>query len=97
VFEEESRLQRIEVNAFMSCGLMRITIPSSVRWIASEAFCDCKSLREIIFEGIVPDVDVNSFLRCPIELIKMPRGMSLPNQDLPGGCRIEYICPDSDA
>jgi hypothetical protein len=96
VFEEGSKLRGIAAGAFRSCGLMRIAIPSSVKCIESEAFCDCESLREIVFEGIVPDVGVNSFLRCPVELIKIPHGMSLPNQDFLEERRIELIGPDSD-
>jgi hypothetical protein len=95
-FEEASRLQRIQSWTFMSSGLTRISLPSSVKSIGRQALSLCKSLREVVFEGIVPDVGQDLLLQCPVELIKMPHGMSLTDHVLPDGCRIEYICTDSD-
>jgi hypothetical protein len=51
VFESNSRLTRIESNAFASSSLQSIVIPSPVRILGSKCFSSCKSLLSISFES----------------------------------------------
>jgi hypothetical protein len=66
VFEEGSKLRRLERKAFMETGLTRISIPGSVEAIGEECFFGCESLREVVYEGRVPEIGENAFHRCPL-------------------------------
>jgi hypothetical protein len=50
-FESNSRLLRIESDAFSRSSLQSIVIPSSVEILGSSCFSECKSLSSISFES----------------------------------------------
>jgi hypothetical protein len=51
IFDDGSKLQRIEEAAFHWSGLKSIVIPSSVEILCSFCFAKCSSLESIIFEN----------------------------------------------
>ncbi len=38
-------------NTFMGCGLRRVKIPRSLKWIGENAFADCTELTDVVFYG----------------------------------------------
>jgi serine/threonine protein kinase len=91
IFENGSKLQRIEEQAFLDTGVKTIRIPSSVEFLGEYCFCVCESLYEVIFEGNVKVIQNNVFSQCDsLKCVKVPRGVNL-NYKFPEECRIEYI------
>jgi hypothetical protein len=50
IFEENSRLQKIDKWAFQKTGITEITIPAGVEEIGDECFWGCRNLRDVTFE-----------------------------------------------
>jgi len=74
-----SILTGIGNNAFSGCtGLVRITIPASVKSIGWTAFNGCTNLVRVTFQGRIAADDISS-------------GLSNP---LPGDLRSKYLAPD---
>ena len=58
-------LEKIDTQAFLGTSLRRITIPSSVMKIESEAFWNCPELEEVNICCPLSALDANVFYKCP--------------------------------
>jgi hypothetical protein len=74
IFEEGSRLTRIEEYAFSRRNLKKIEIPSSVEFIGENCFSHCKSLCEVIFRSIskLKRIEDWAFSVTPLRTITIP-------------------------
>jgi hypothetical protein len=74
IFEDGSRLERIEQLAFHKSGLDSIAIPSSVIVLGTEAFRGCKSLKSVIFENgsRLERIDESAFRESRLDSIVIP-------------------------
>jgi hypothetical protein len=66
MFEEGSKVRRLERRAFLCTDLEKVTIPASVEVIGEECFGCCGYLREVVYEGQVPSIAENAFRGCPL-------------------------------
>jgi serine/threonine protein kinase len=89
IFEKDSKLKRIDEEAFNSTGLKSVRIPATVEFIGEGCFCECKSLSGVIFEGNV-EIGKDAFDECPVKDVKVPVGIKL-NYPFAKDCRIEYV------
>ena len=70
-------------------NLQKITLPSSLKYISSEAFSSCKNLREIVFsdgmDGLV--IEEGAFRDCTaLETIRIPDGVTTLEDGAFAGC-----------
>ena len=64
VFEQGSRLERIERCCFDRCNLTKIVLPESVQYIGEFCFSDCLNLREVVIPRSVRKIDGFAFSHC---------------------------------
>lgn len=63
----------IGVSAFERCRyLTKVTFPETISTIASFAFKDCLRLKELVYLGTKPDVDLAAFDGCPLAVEPLP-------------------------
>jgi hypothetical protein len=76
-FESNSRLNRIESNAFSSSSLKSISIPRNVEILGSSCFSDCKSLSSISFESNsrLNRIESEVFRGSSLESISIPQNV----------------------
>lgn len=55
-------LERVEANAFIWVGLTEISLPASVQYVGSQAFC-CSNLEHAYVYGMATQFDWHAFLR----------------------------------
>jgi hypothetical protein len=74
-FENDSRLRRIESNAFDGTALGSITIPRSVEILCSSCFAYCGSLSSISFENDsqLRRIESDAFFSTALESITIPQ------------------------
>lgn len=59
-------LVRIDGGAFYGSGLQRVILPSSLKVLGQNAFCECSELEEIIVQDGLTVIDDYAFCRCPM-------------------------------
>lgn len=69
--------ERIGNHWFWGADIEKITIPASVLEIGTDAFCECKKLREVIFEegSRLEKIGQSCFYSARIRKIVIPRGV----------------------
>jgi hypothetical protein len=78
--------------AFYGSSLRSILIPKSVETMGLLCFYDCKSLREVTFEGRLK-TGWDIFEGCLLFAVRVPFGTGLSRFHLPKDCWIEYFWP----
>ena len=73
-FENDSKLQTIDIRAFLNSSILNITIPSSVTFIGEKAFYNCDELEWIVIpnDSKLRTIDKNAFAHTLIESIVIP-------------------------
>jgi hypothetical protein len=91
MFDEGSKLTRIEKNAFLRCSELRsICIPAGVESIGDSCFQSCKSLSQVIFEhgSRLARIGKRTFQGClSLESICIPAQIELLPIKCFAGCR----------
>jgi hypothetical protein len=87
-FESNSRLFRIESDAFANSSLQSIVIPSSVEILGSSCFGECESLSSISFESNsrLIRIESNAFSKSSLQSIVIPSSVEI----LGSSCFREY-------
>ena len=62
----------ISSNAFANATITKVTIPSTVYFIGSQAFYHCESLTEITLPEGLREISVSAFAGCPITSLTLP-------------------------
>lgn len=62
----------ISSNAFANATITKVTIPSTVYYIGSQAFYHCESLAEITLPEGLREISVSAFAGCPITSLTLP-------------------------
>jgi hypothetical protein len=88
-FESNSRLTRIESDAFSYSSLQSILIPRNVEILESECFSHCKSLSSIIFESnsCLTRIESKAFLYSSLQSILIPRNVEIIGSKCFYGCK----------
>jgi hypothetical protein len=88
-FQSNSRLIRIESNAFLFSGVHSIKIPNSVEIIGSGCFSNCEELRKITFESNSRLIRIEScgFWRSSLSLIEIPCSVEIIGVSCFGECQ----------
>ena len=71
-------LERIGKGCFCGTGVERIVIPKGVEEIQDNAFCNCESLKEVVFEAgsAVKKIGNHAFCGCiSLKNIQFPDGL----------------------
>ena len=98
-------VSKIEANCFEGCkSIVQLSIPASVTRIADNAFLDCSSLEEIIFEGDAPTFGADVFAGVPRRMkIRVKEGSvgwnGTASSELPeywNGFTISYLSDSDD-
>ncbi|MBQ3393000.1 MAG: S8 family serine peptidase [Lachnospiraceae bacterium] len=66
-------VKKIAYRAFFESNLTAVEIPEGVTVIDDEAFCDAKSLREIIFPDSVRKIGVSAFYHTALTSVRVPK------------------------
>ena len=62
--------------AFRNCGLIEVTIPSTVETISAEAFSNCKSLETVIISEGLKEIGKSAFYGCTnLKTINLPNSL----------------------
>lgn len=74
-FANDSELQEIEENAFISTSIKKISIPSNVKKICERGFGYCEQLKKIIVpkNSELREIESDAFIRTPIESFFIPK------------------------
>jgi hypothetical protein len=100
-FESQSKLQRIESNAFSDSGLTKIQIPNSVEVLCCSCFSECKSLFTITFESQskLQRIESNAFSDSGLTKIQIPASVEQICSSCFADCiflhTFQYISPSS--
>jgi hypothetical protein len=91
LFEEGSKLRRIESSAFCHSSLTSIVIPRGVEVICSQCFANCESLATVAFEidcGL-ERIESRAFAGTNLSSIRLPLSMSFIADDaFDSSCRV---------
>ena len=90
VFEDNSKVEYIELYAFYYTNITQITIPSSVKTIYRKAFASCYKLQTVVFIGITTTDDSNIFENCT-ESLRVLVPLNYPHQTFGGRNVIKTI------
>jgi hypothetical protein len=99
-FEPNSRLKRIELEAFYKTSLKSITIPRRVEILESACFCWCGSLGDISFEtdSQLRHIGLSAFWGSPLKSITIPRHVEILGSGCFGECpSLESISFETDS
>jgi hypothetical protein len=89
VFENGSRLERIEESAFRESGLKSIVIPSSVVVLGKSSFCYCWSLESVVFENgsQLERIEESSFHGSRLKSIVIPSSIVVLEKESFSSCK----------
>lgn len=100
-FDENSRLNIIDSNAFNFCCLLEeITIPVHVRTIGDDAFSKCKKLQKVCFNENceLERIEKSGFAWTSVESIVIPKKVNSMGKTSFIGCQnlktVEILCDD---
>ena len=82
-------LENINFQAFRSCSLETISLPSSLRYIGQECFANCNNLKTVTFTGVnlVTIIPKNCFENCKLlENIILPSSITTIQEYAFSGC-----------
>lgn len=84
-------VHHIEKLAFYGSGVESISFPSTLEYIAEDAFRYCENLKEIYFDGQKKNIQINelAFADTNIEKVFVPSGFEI-DQKIFGNARIQY-------
>ena len=92
VLSDGKPVKEISAYAFISCGIRSVIIGKNVESIESQAFCDCKDLKEISIPDGVRSVSASAFARCGLEQVGIGSGLAYISDDAFVGCdKLKYV------
>jgi hypothetical protein len=86
VFEEGSRLQRLEASAFFDTALTKVAIPASVEVVEETCFAFCSRLSEVVLKQGLKRLDVNIFCLCELRELAIPASVEVIGEGCLSGC-----------
>jgi riboflavin biosynthesis pyrimidine reductase len=88
IFDEHSRITRIDARAFMYSGIQKISFPKSLLVIEESAFLGCRELASVTFEAgsQLTDIKAYAFTFTNIEEIIIPMSAKVIGKAAFGSC-----------
>ena len=86
-YEIADSVKEIAPGTFKGMEIKSITIPESIEIIGDEAFAECESLREVVFEDGLTSIGNKAFYGCKaLEEVTLPDSLTMIGNEAFSGC-----------